>query len=68
MRVLDFLNDADVFQLDVEVLVYALERAADLNVVLELDCDFVVDQSLEETGPGLVCRDHADDAMDERGR
>lgn len=50
MWVLDLLDDADVLQFDVEVLVYALECAADLDVVLELDCDLVVDQGLEETG------------------
>jgi hypothetical protein len=43
VRVLDLLDDADVFKLDVEILVHALERAADLDVVLELDCDLVVD-------------------------
>jgi hypothetical protein len=43
MRVLDLLDDADVLQLDVKILVDALERATDLDVVLELDCDLVVD-------------------------
>jgi hypothetical protein len=50
MRVLDLLDDADVLQLDVEILVYALERAEDLDVVLELDRDLVVDEGLEKTG------------------
>lgn len=56
MRVLDLLDDGDVLELDVEVLVHALEGAADLDVVLELDGDLVVDQGLEETvrGRGLV--------------
>ena len=54
MWVLDLLDDLDVLQLDVEVLVHALERAADLDVVLELDRDLVVDQGLEETGLELV--------------
>jgi hypothetical protein len=48
MGILDLLDDADVLQLDVEVLVDALERAPDLYVVLELDCDLMVDQGLEE--------------------
>lgn len=52
MRVLDLLHNADVLELDVEVLVYALEGAADLDVVLELDGDLVVDQGLEETAGG----------------
>lgn len=54
MGVLDLLDDADVLELDVEVLVDALEGAADLDVVLELDCDLVVDQGLEETGDSCV--------------
>ena len=48
MRVLHLLDHRDVIQLDVEVLVDALERAADLYVVLELDRDLRVDQGLEE--------------------
>ena len=48
MRVLDLLDDGDVFQLDVEVLVDALEDAADLDIILELDRDLVVDEGLEE--------------------
>jgi hypothetical protein len=43
MRILDLLDNADVFQLDVKILVDALERATDLDVVLEFDCDLVVD-------------------------
>jgi hypothetical protein len=54
MWVLDLLDDADVLELDVEVLVHALEGAADLDVVLELDCDLVVDQGLEETVRGVL--------------
>lgn len=50
MGILDLLDDADVLQLDVQVLVDALEGAPDLYVVLELDCDLMVDQGLEEAG------------------
>lgn len=49
MRVFDFLNDLDIVKLDVEVLVDALERPADLDVVLELHRDLVVYERLEET-------------------
>lgn len=49
MRVLELLDDLDVVELDVEVLVHALQRAADLDVVLELDRDLVVDERFEET-------------------
>jgi len=48
VRVLDLLEHLDVVELDVEVLVDALEDAADLDVVLELDRDLVVDKGFEE--------------------
>jgi hypothetical protein len=48
MRVLDLLDDLDVIELDIEVLVDALERAADLYVILELDRHLMVDERLEE--------------------
>jgi hypothetical protein len=38
-----------VVQLDVQVLIDALQRAADLHLVLELYSDFVLDERLEET-------------------
>ena len=53
MRVLQLLDDGDVIELDVEVLVDALEGAAKLDVVLELDGDLVVDERLEEAGGSL---------------
>jgi hypothetical protein len=49
MGILDLLDDLDVVQLDVEVLIDALERAPDLDVILELDCHLMVDERLEET-------------------
>ncbi len=49
MRIFDFVDDADIVELDVEELVHALEGAADGYVVLELDRDLVVNQRLEET-------------------
>lgn len=48
MGVLELLDDGDVVELDVEELVDALEGAADRDVILELDRDFVVDERLEE--------------------
>lgn len=48
MRVLELLNDLYVVQLDVEVLVDALQCATDLNVVLKLNSYFVVDERLKE--------------------
>lgn len=50
MGVLELLDNLDVVELDVEVLVHALEDALELDVVLELDRDLVVDEGLEEAG------------------
>lgn len=48
MRVFDLFYHSDIVQLDIEVLIDALECAADRDVVLELYRDFVVHQRLEE--------------------
>ena len=48
MRVLHLFHHRNVVQLDVEVLVHALQRAAHRDVVLELDGDLMVHQCLEE--------------------
>lgn len=50
VRILELLDDGNVIELDVEVLVDALEYAADLDVVFELYSDLVVDESFEEAG------------------
>jgi hypothetical protein len=49
MGVFDLLDNLDVIELDVEVLVNALEGSLDLNVVLELDGDLMVNEGLEKT-------------------
>lgn len=51
MRVLQLLHDRNVIQLNVEVLVYALERSLELDVVFELHRDFMVNEGFEETVP-----------------
>jgi hypothetical protein len=48
MWVFQLFHDRDVVQLDVEVLVDALQRAAHRDIVLELDGDFMVHQRLEK--------------------
>ena len=48
MRPPQFIHRLGIIQLDIQVLVYALERAADLDFVLEFDGDFVLDERLEE--------------------
>jgi len=46
--ILELVEDGNVIELDVEVLVDALEDAADLDVVLELDRDLLVDEGFKE--------------------
>lgn len=48
MRILELLDDLNVIELNVEVLIDALEDALELDVVFELDGDFVVDEGFEE--------------------
>jgi len=48
VRVLVFVEDLDVVELDVEVLVDGLEGAADGDVVLEFEGDGLVGERLEE--------------------
>jgi hypothetical protein len=49
MRPPHFIHRLSIVQLDVQVLIYALERPADLDFVLEFDGDFVLDERFEET-------------------
>lgn len=51
MRVLDLFDNLYIIQLNIEVLIHALQRASDLYVVLELDRHLVVNERLEETIP-----------------
>ncbi len=48
MGVLNLIQYHNAVELDVEVLIHALERASDLDVILELDRDRRVDQRFEE--------------------
>jgi hypothetical protein len=50
--VLVLIDNQHVVEIEVEVLVDALEDAADLDVVFELDRDLVVDERLEEAAGG----------------
>lgn len=49
MRILELLHHLNVIELDVEVLVHALQNALELDVVFELHGDLMVDERLEET-------------------
>ncbi len=48
VRVLELIYDRNVIKLDVQVLIHALEGAAQANVVLQLNGDLMVNQSLEK--------------------
>jgi len=48
MWVFQLFHHRDIIQLDVEVLVHALQRAANRDIVLELDGDLMVHKCLEE--------------------
>lgn len=54
VRVLEFLMDGYVVELDVEVLVDRLEGALDFDVIFEFDCHRLVDEGFEEAVFGLV--------------
>lgn len=54
MGILELLNHRDLIKLDVEILIDALQNAADLDVILEFDRDLVVDECFEETNVGLA--------------
>ncbi len=56
MWILQFLQHLYVGELNVEVLVDRLERAANGDVILELHCYFLVHQSFEETAIRDVIR------------
>jgi hypothetical protein len=49
MRILYLLNDTNIIQLDIQVLIHTLQRPPDLDVVLQLDRNFVVHEGFEET-------------------
>lgn len=48
MRPPQLIHRLCIVQLDVQVLVHALECSADLDFVLEFDGDFVLDERFEE--------------------
>lgn len=50
MRPPHLVYSLGIVQLDVQILIDALQCSADLHFVLELNCDFVLDERLEETG------------------
>jgi len=48
MRVFEFFDDTYIVQLNVQILIHALESSTNGDVVLQLDCYLGVDQSFEE--------------------
>lgn len=54
VRVFDLFNHSDIVQLDVQVLIHALEGTANGDIVLKLYCDFAVDERFEEAIERIV--------------
>lgn len=48
MWVLQLIHHSDIIQLDIQVLIHALQCAPNRDIILKLDGDFVVDQRFEE--------------------
>ena len=49
MRILHLFHNTNIIQLDIQILVNTLQRPPDLDIVLQLDRDFVIDEGFEET-------------------
>lgn len=49
MWIFQLLHHLYIIKLDIEVLIDRFQGPANLDIVFELDGDFVVDQGLEET-------------------
>lgn len=56
MRPPQLIHRLGIIQLNIQILIYALERPADLHFVLEFHRDFVLDEGFEEAGVVLVCK------------
>ena len=56
MRPFQLIHRLCIVQLDVQVLVHTLQRAADLDFVFEFDSDFVLDERFEEAIALLLAR------------
>ena len=48
MRIFQLFHNRNVVQLDIEILVHALERAPKLDIILQLNGDLLVNQGLEK--------------------
>ena len=48
MRIQRLVYNRDVVELDIQILIHALQRAPTLDIVLELDRDLLVDQRFEK--------------------
>lgn len=46
--ILQLLHHLYIIEFDIEILVHRLQGPADLYIVLELDCYFVIDQGFEK--------------------
>lgn len=48
MRVLQFIHNADIIQLNIQELIHALQRPLDRDVIFQLDGDLMVYEGFEE--------------------
>jgi hypothetical protein len=51
MRPPQLIHRLRIIQLNIQILIHALQRPAYLHLILELDRDFVLDERFEETVP-----------------
>lgn len=58
MRPSHLIHCLCVVQLDVEVLIHALQCPTDLDLILEFDGDFVLDECFEETNARSLAKAH----------
>ena len=58
MWVFDVLHDCDIVQLDVQVLIHALQCSSDGYVVLQFDGDLMIDERLEKAVADEISKVH----------
>ncbi len=54
MRVLQFLNNLYIIQLDIQELVYRLQGTTNLDIIFKLHGDFMVDESFKKAEGGFI--------------
>lgn len=49
MRVFELFDHSDIVELDIQVLIHALQSTLDGDIILQFDRDLAIDKRLEET-------------------